>query len=76
MRNIKDLSNAEADAYLIDMTVIQCDVVKEIVSVADKYRLDRDEAMKHFSTVMVVFAESASIKDYEISEEVKHANRG
>ena len=75
MRSIKDLSDAEADAYLIDMTEIQCDVTGEIVSLADKYGLDRDEAMKHFSTVMVVFAESVSFKDFKISEEVKHANR-
>ena len=75
MRSIKDLSNAEADAYLIDMTEIQCSVANEIVSLADKYGLDRDEAMKHFSVVMAVMAESVSFKEFKISEEVKHANR-
>ena len=75
MRNIKDLSNAEEKEYAIDMSEIQCDVTGEIVSLADKYGLDRDKVMKHFLTVMVVVAESTSFENYEIGEEVKHANR-
>lgn len=69
MRNIKDLSDAEANRYAIDMAEIQCDVTEEIVSLADKYGISRNEAMKHFSTVMTIMAECTSFEDYEISEE-------
>lgn len=75
MRNIKDLSNAEAYAYLIDMTVIQCGVANEIVSLADKYGISRDEAMGHFSTVMAIMADSVSFKDYELDKEEADENR-
>lgn len=76
MRNIKDLSNAEADAYLNDMTEIQCDVSDEIVSLADKYGISRDEAMKHFSTVMVAAAECVTFKNYKLDKEEADENRG
>lgn len=76
MRKIKDLSDAEANRYAIDMSEIQCDVINEIVSLADKYGLDRDKVMKHFATVMMVMAGSVSFEGYEISEEEADENRG
>ena len=76
MRKIKDLSNAEADAYLNDMTEIQCDVSDEIVSLADKYGISRDEVMKHFSTVMVAAAKFVSFKDYKLDKEEADENLG
>ena len=76
MRNIKDLSNAEADAYLNDMTEAHSNAAKSVIKIADKYRLDRDEAMKHFSTVMVAAAECVTFKNYKFNEEEADENRG
>ena len=76
MRKINDLSDAEANRYATDMAEIQSDVINEIVSVADKYGLDRDRVIKHFSIVMEVLAKSASFKDYEFNKEEADENRG
>mgnify|MGYP004661456025 CR=1 FL=1 len=76
MRKITDLSDMEANRCAMDMAEIQCNATKEIVRLADKYRISRDETMKHFSTVMMFMAKSMSFEDYKTSEEVKHANRG
>lgn len=75
MRNMKALLDAEANRYAMDMSKIQCDVTNEIVSLADKYGLDRDEVMKHFSTVMVIMAEHVSFEGYELNKEEENADR-
>lgn len=76
MRYIKDLSDEEVDAYLIDMIKIQFAAVNQIVSVADKYGLDRHEVAKYFSTVMADVAEEAPLEGYELNKEEANANRG
>lgn len=76
MRKIKDLSDAEANRYAIDMSEIQCNVTEEVVRFADKYGISRDEVMKHFITAMAIVAGSTSFEDYEISEEEADENRG
>lgn len=76
MRNIKDLSDAEAQGYLIDMTEAHSAAIKSAIRIADKYGISRDEVIKHFSTVMVAMAECASFKDYKFNEEEADENRG
>lgn len=64
------------DTYLIDMMEIQLGVVNELVSLADKYRISRDEVTKHFSAVMAVVAEEATLEGYELNKEEADENRG
>lgn len=69
MRNINDLSDAQKNRCAMDMANIQCDVTEEIVKLADKHGISRDEAIKHFITAMAIMAEHMSFENYEISEE-------
>ena len=75
MKNIKDLSDTEAQAYSIDMTEAHSAAIESTIRIADKYGISRDEAMKQFSTVMVVMAESTSFEKYEFSKEEADENR-
>lgn len=75
MRRLQDLSDAEKFDFTQDMTEANSAAIESVIRIADKYGISRDEAMKHFSVVMAVMAESVSFKDFKISEEVKHANR-
>lgn len=76
MRKINDLSDAEKNRCAMDMAEIQCDVTEEIVRLADKHGISRDEAMKHFINAMAIMAEHISFENYEISEEEPNENRG
>ena len=75
MRKITDLSDMEADRFARDMAEIQCDVTEEIASLADKYGISRNEAMKHFVTVMAVMAKTVSFEDYKFNKEEADENR-
>lgn len=76
MRKINDLSDAEKNRYAMDMAEIQRDVTEEIVKLADKYGISRDEAMKHFITVMAVVAKTISFEDCKFNKGEADANRG
>ena len=76
MRNIKDLSDAEAQGYSIDMTEANSAAIESVIRIADKHGTSRDEAMKHFSTVMVVMAETTSFEGYELNKEEANENWG
>jgi hypothetical protein len=76
MRNIKDLSDAEAQEYSIDMAEAHSAAIESVIRIADKYGISRDEAMKHFSTVMVVMAKCSSFEGYKLNKEEANENRG
>lgn len=76
MRNINDLSDAEANRFAMDMAESNSTTTKSVIRIADKYGISRNEAMKHFIAVMTVMVKTVSLEDYKTSEEVKHANRG
>lgn len=76
MRNIKDLSDAEANRLAFDMAEVNSLVTVTVISIADKYGISRDEAMKHFIIVMASVTKFMSFEGYKTSGEVKHANRG
>ena len=74
-RNIKDLSDAEANRFAMDMAESNRATTESVIRIADRYGISRSEAMNHFITVMAVMAKTVSFEDYKTSEEVKHANR-
>ena len=76
MRNINDLSDAEANRFAMDMAESNSATTKSVIRIADKYGISRNEAMKHFIAVMTVMVKTVSLEDYKTSEEVKHANLG
>ena len=76
MRKITDLSDAEANRLAFDMAEVNSTATESVIRIADKYGISRDEAMKHFITVMAVVAKTMSFEGYKTSGEVKHANRG
>ena len=76
MRNIKDLSDAEANRFAMDMVESNSATTESVIRIADKYGISRNEAMKHFIAVMAVMVKTVSFEGYKTSKEVKHANRG
>lgn len=75
MRKIIDLSDAEANRLAFDMAEVNSTATENVIRIADKYGISRDEAMKHFITVMAVVVKTMSFEGYKTSGEVKHANR-
>ena len=76
MRKIKDLSDAEAKEYSIDMTEANNAAIESVIRIADKYGISRDEAIKQFSTVTVIMAKFSSFKGYVFNKEEADENRG
>ena len=76
MRKIKDLSDAEANRYAIDMAESNSATTQSVIRIADKYSISRDEAMKHFITVMAVMVKTVSFEDYKLNKEEADENRG
>lgn len=76
MRNIKDLTDAEANRFALDMTEVNSTATESVIRIADKYGISRDEALKHFITVMAVLVKNASFEDYKFNKEEADANRG
>lgn len=76
MRNIKDLTDAEANRYAIDMAESYSATTQSVIRIADKYGISRDEAMKHFIAVMAVLVKTVSFEDYKFNKEEADENRG
>ena len=76
MRNIKDLTDAEANRYAIDMAESNSATTQSVIRIADKYGISRDEAMKHFISVMAVLVKTVSFEDYKFNKEEADENRG
>lgn len=76
MRNIKDLTDAEANRYAIDMAESNSATTQSVIRIADKYGISRDEAMKHFIAVMEVMVKTVSFEDYKLNKEEADENRG
>ena len=76
MRKIKDLSDAEANRFAMDMAESNSATTKSVIRIADKYGISRNEAMKHFVTVMAVMAKTVSFEDYKFNKEEADENRG
>lgn len=76
MRKITDLSDVEANRLAFDMAEVNSTATESIIRIADKYGISRDEAMKHFITVMAVVAKTLSFEDYKFNKEEADENRG
>ena len=76
MRNIKDLTDAEANRYAIDMAESNSATTQSVIRIADKYNISRDDAIKQFSTVTAIMAKFSSFKGYEFNKEEADENRG
>lgn len=63
MRKITDLSDMEATRFSFDMAEVNSTAAESVIRIADKYGISRDEAMKHFITVMAVVAKTMSFED-------------
>lgn len=48
----EELTGAEHDAYIDDISGVVTDLIGKVISVADKHNVDRDNAMEHFSTLL------------------------
>lgn len=75
MRKLQDLSDAEKSELLQDMTDASADAIENVIRVADKYGISRDETMKQFSIALLFSANTESFENYEISEEEANENR-
>ena len=76
MRNIKDLSDAEANRFAMEMAESNSATTESVIRIADKYGISRNEAMKHFIVVMAVMVKTVSFEDYKFNKEEADENRG
>lgn len=55
------------DEEMEDLQDITADTLASICAMADKHNIDRDSMLKYFADMITVFAEAASIQNYETS---------
>ena len=58
---VDGLTEAESE----DMAIIVSKTINEICLFSDKHNIDRDSMLKYFADMLAVFAEVASIQNYE-----------
>lgn len=59
--------NDLTDKEIEDLQNITADTLASICTMADKHNIDRNSMLKYFADMLAVFAEVASIQNYETS---------
>ena len=59
--------NNLTDKEIEDLQNITADTLASVCSMADKNNIDRDSMLKYFADMLTVFAEVATIQNYETS---------
>ena len=63
MINKEYIAGQEHDAYMEDFSGIVLGAVKKVIGLADKYNVDRDNAMEHFATVFKTMQEVSTFQN-------------
>lgn len=64
MIELKYIVGAERDAYIDDLSGLVIATVKGVVDLADRYNLDRDNAMDHFATIFKTIQEISTFQHF------------
>ena len=67
---MSDKQSNLTDKEMEDLQSIVTDTLASVCTMADKHNIDRDSMLKYFADMLTVFAEVASIQNYETN----HAN--
>lgn len=59
-----ELTEAEHNAVIEDMTEIYPTVIKHLVAVADKHNVDRDDIVKYFAAKFSIMAEVSTFVNW------------
>ena len=62
------LSDKEHDAYMEDLSEVVSGVIERMIAIADKHNVDRDNAMKHFSTIFSAMVEISTFRNWQGGE--------
>ena len=62
---MSDKQSNLTDKEMEDLQSIVTDTLASVCAMADKHNIDRDSMLKYFSDMLTVFAEVASIQNYE-----------
>lgn len=68
MKNQDTLTEGEHRNFVNDMQKIVRNLVADMIALADKYNVDRDDAMHYFSQVVSAMVEVATFQHYEGGE--------
>ena len=52
------------------LSKIQIMTLENVIKIADKYNINRDELLKKFATMFGVMVELGTFKEYEIKEDI------
>lgn len=58
------LNDKEHAAYMEDFSVVVNGVIDEVISIADKHNIDRDNAIQHFATIFKAMTEISTFKNW------------
>ena len=64
---MSDKQSDLTDKEIEDLQNITADTLASICTMADKHNIDRNSMLKYFADMLAVFAEVASIQNYETS---------
>ena len=64
---MSDKQSDLTDKEIEDLQNITTDTLASICTMADKHNIDRNSMLKYFADMLAVFAEVASIQNYETS---------
>lgn len=70
---MSDKQSNLTDKEMEDLQSIVADTLASVCVMADKHNIDRDSMLKYFANMLTVFAEVASIQNYETNH--THADR-
>ena len=59
------LKGKARERYIEELSDITCDLTGKIVSIADKYCVDRNNAMQHFSEIFSAFVSVTTFEKFE-----------
>lgn len=61
------MGEKEFKDFIEEMSTVQANVIDEVVKNADKYGIDRDVALEGFVATLMIFAETSTLKTYEVN---------
>ena len=59
------LTGKEYDDYIEDFNDVMKDVIKKVITIADKHNVDRDNAMQHFSAIFSMTVQISTFENFE-----------
>lgn len=65
----EELRGQEYNVYVDEIAAAMTDVLKKVLPIADKYSVDRDDAMKHFSDLLSAMVSVSTFAHFDLGSE-------